>query len=717
MGRIPGGYITNHVYSWVDPRGRSVSPPPDEQGHKQAHTANERTVNLNLEDGRSLGLMIRGGAEYGLGIYITGVDPGSAADAGALKVGDQILEVNGQSFVTISHDEAVHILKTGLQLLVRVRDVGKLPHARTIVDQTKWADHSLSLNSSAPVSESPAGATESPPSSAQSHAGSPNPAVTSSLHTGQNSTDTAHCPASTKQPSSTRPTSARAAPTLGKSGGCRAVGPPGLQVSLEQQAYMLLTQTERETMTYYLQQYQQGHISVEPMVLALFELFNTHAKLSLLSEVRALLSAQDLELFDGLVLHRQREVPQAFHGGLGVMRPPGHAGHTAAAQGAGPVLGWMQRHQEENLNALHNMVLEDMQVRQSPPLFRPPSRCGREKTSSARLVQIGPNRLLQDCLHKSMRPSSPRGCPEPHASSHACPGPHTSPHTGPGHHASLSALCPQPETLPHHCHPHLGRPPSGNRCSLFVHSNSAPAKAEAYSRSSSYEKSCVSSRSGCSSKGVSPLASPHPSPCASPCPALVTTTPSHCSPDAPCSPALAHRVITNGNRLTADCRTQQRGGTLSQLSDSGQTLSEDSGVDIAEAGALSKDGSPRPCKSQHGTEGPGTHTPPAAVTRPLMSPVPVASAMLVRVMRNSNTLGIAIEGGANTRQPLPRIVTIQKGGSAHACGRLRVGHVLLEVNGVALRGREHKEAARIIAEAFSAKDRDHVDFLVLEPGL
>ena len=30
--------------------------------------------------------MIRGGAEYGLGIYITGVDPGSAADHGGLKV-------------------------------------------------------------------------------------------------------------------------------------------------------------------------------------------------------------------------------------------------------------------------------------------------------------------------------------------------------------------------------------------------------------------------------------------------------------------------------------------------------------------------------------------------------------------------------------------------------------------------------------------------------
>ncbi len=59
-------------------------------------------------------------------------------EAHLLQVGDQILEVNGQSFVTISHDEAVHILKTGRHLLMKVRDVGRLPHARTVVDETKW---------------------------------------------------------------------------------------------------------------------------------------------------------------------------------------------------------------------------------------------------------------------------------------------------------------------------------------------------------------------------------------------------------------------------------------------------------------------------------------------------------------------------------------------------------------------------------------------------
>ncbi|KAL3062258.1 hypothetical protein OYC64_002125 [Pagothenia borchgrevinki] len=88
MGRIPGGYITNHVYSWVDPEGRSVSPPPDshEANQRPGQGMEERMCNLNMDAGRSLGLMIRGGAEYGLGIYITGVDPGSAADACALKV-------------------------------------------------------------------------------------------------------------------------------------------------------------------------------------------------------------------------------------------------------------------------------------------------------------------------------------------------------------------------------------------------------------------------------------------------------------------------------------------------------------------------------------------------------------------------------------------------------------------------------------------------------
>lgn len=39
-----------------------------------------------IEPGQSLGLMIRGGIEYGLGIYVTGVDKDSVADRAGLNV-------------------------------------------------------------------------------------------------------------------------------------------------------------------------------------------------------------------------------------------------------------------------------------------------------------------------------------------------------------------------------------------------------------------------------------------------------------------------------------------------------------------------------------------------------------------------------------------------------------------------------------------------------
>lgn len=47
---------------------------------------------------------------------------------------------------------------------------------------------------------------------------------------------------------------------------------------LEEQARHLLTEAERQTMGYYMDQYRDGHIGVEQLVVALFELLNTHAK-------------------------------------------------------------------------------------------------------------------------------------------------------------------------------------------------------------------------------------------------------------------------------------------------------------------------------------------------------------------------------------------------------------------------------------------------------
>lgn len=62
VGRIPGGFITNHIYTWVDPQGRSVSPPSDleqeqhstlgqQDSQRRGHTQEraEKTVSMILD--------------------------------------------------------------------------------------------------------------------------------------------------------------------------------------------------------------------------------------------------------------------------------------------------------------------------------------------------------------------------------------------------------------------------------------------------------------------------------------------------------------------------------------------------------------------------------------------------------------------------------------------------------------------------------------------
>lgn len=90
--------------SWMDKHGRPASPPYDFEGRRsdrrERFVANPRfahmkltnfrrrvrRVDLVIEPGQSLGLMIRGGIEYGLGIYVTGVDKDSVADRAGLIV-------------------------------------------------------------------------------------------------------------------------------------------------------------------------------------------------------------------------------------------------------------------------------------------------------------------------------------------------------------------------------------------------------------------------------------------------------------------------------------------------------------------------------------------------------------------------------------------------------------------------------------------------------
>ncbi|XP_068430460.1 whirlin isoform X2 [Clinocottus analis] len=674
VGRIPGGYVTNHVYTWVDPQGRGVSPPPDLPEHRSAtlrrtdsqrrsnmqllQEGDEKKVNLVLDDGRSLGLMIRGGAEYALGIYITGVDQGSAAECGGLKVGDQILEVNGRSFLGIPHDDAVRVLKSSQHLMMTVKDVGRLPHARTVVGETKWIASSQIGESSA--NSSMAGFSMD-----------------------------------------------KGASAAGKPGFYKGVA--GSQVTLsslvnqsrgmlEEQARHLLTETERQTMGYYVEEYRDAHIGVEQLVVALFELLNTHAKFSLLSEVRGLVTPQDLEHFDALVLRREIQALKARQG---------TAGAAALQPDSMSMVSYPDTLTSSSASFMTNTTLssarDDVQsnTAESPPSFKPPPPPG---------VQRHPTRREQ--LNK---------CPSSE-SSHSglyftAPASHNH-GKAPGHAPALPSLQHKRE------HP---RDPSREYAVIRKREPPVPPKREQITAA---QLSLVSQhRIGPFPRVQSPNRGPKPaapSPSPPPPPPLPAPPPPPSLPlkkvsmakASPSSPGSKQQFVTvevhrpNAEPDFNEVRPlpQARGGALSQLSDSGQTLSEDSGVDIAESGHFSKDSSPHSSRTRHprdtlGSGGGNPSKPPG-----LLEP----TSALVRVAKSASTLGIAIEGGANTRQPLPRIVTIQRGGSAHNCGQLKVGQVILEVNGVSMRGREHRDAARLIAEAFKTKEKDHVDFLVTE---
>lgn len=673
-GRIPGGYITNHIYTWVDPQGRSISPPASlprphsgalrqREGDRRStlhllQGGDEKKVNLVLGDGRSLGLTIRGGAEYGLGIYVTGVDPGSEAESSGLKVGDQILEVNGRSFLNILHDEAVRLLRSSQHLILTVKDVGRLPHARTTVDETKWI--------------------------ASSRIG--DPAASSAGFPGDPTTEGADKLGFYKGPAGSQVTLS----SLGNQ----------TRVLLEEQARHLLNEQERATMAYYLEEYRGGSVSVEALVMALFELLNTHAKFSLLSEVRGTISPQDLDRFDHLVLRREiesmkaRQPPGPGPGDTYSMVSYSDTGSSTGSHGTSTTVSSARntldleetgQAVQGNMNALPDVSLDEVKpTAQGLPGYKPPP------------------------------PPPPLAQPKKLGSQDQKPPSSASSHSG----IVFSALqnrSPPAGTAPAPEAPSAQDPPSSP-----IYASISPANPGAKRPLDAHLALVNQHPIGPFPRVQSP---PHLR-----SPPAETTLAGGCLP--PPSPSgrpdqtgtNQHYVMVEVHRPDSEPDVNEvralpqarTASTLSQLSDSGQTLSEDSGVDAGEveASAPGRGRQMASTKSRSGKDPPRNERSTEGATKPpgLLEP----TSTLVRVKKSAATLGIAIEGGANTRQPLPRIVTIQRGGSAHNCGQLKVGHVILEVNGLTLRGKEHREAARIIAEAFKTKECDYIDFLVTE---
>ncbi|XP_020291720.1 whirlin-like isoform X2 [Pseudomyrmex gracilis] len=237
--------------SWMDRQGRPASPPPQHPPRDSRYGPRTRKVELCIEPGQSLGLMIRGGLEYGLGIYVTGVDKDSVADRAGLLVGDQIIEVNGQNFEEATHDEAVQILKTNKRMSLLIRDVGKVPHSCTtsqpiVIPTSRYPDHDPLLLDSPPNHRPP-----SPATNEWRHRSHTISAATAAM--------------------------------------------------VEEKARVVLARSERAALSQLLADYRSRRITIEELVISLGDLLNTHEKLTLLTELRELVDNKDRPAFDDLV--------------------------------------------------------------------------------------------------------------------------------------------------------------------------------------------------------------------------------------------------------------------------------------------------------------------------------------------------------------------------------------------------------------------------------
>ncbi|ROI83814.1 PDZ domain-containing protein 7 [Anabarilius grahami] len=100
VGRVPGVRYTNEKTTWVDliHRRMVVEESDAPVSVYSSDGALCRTVHLHLSHNQPcLGLNIRGGREYNLGIYVSKLDPGGLAEQGGVKMGDQILSANGEA--------------------------------------------------------------------------------------------------------------------------------------------------------------------------------------------------------------------------------------------------------------------------------------------------------------------------------------------------------------------------------------------------------------------------------------------------------------------------------------------------------------------------------------------------------------------------------------------------------------------------------------------
>ncbi|XP_028323869.1 PDZ domain-containing protein 7a isoform X1 [Gouania willdenowi] len=143
VGKIPGIRYSKEKTTWVDLIHRRMV--VEESGRTPSETSSDsalrRIVHLfTTSDDYCLGFNIRGGKEFGLGIYVSKLDPGGLAEQHGIKMGDQILAANGVTFNDITHSNAVEVLKSHTHIMLTIREAGRYPAYKEMVAEYGWLD-------------------------------------------------------------------------------------------------------------------------------------------------------------------------------------------------------------------------------------------------------------------------------------------------------------------------------------------------------------------------------------------------------------------------------------------------------------------------------------------------------------------------------------------------------------------------------------------------
>ncbi|XP_032573849.1 whirlin isoform X1 [Drosophila sechellia] len=562
--------------SWMDRHGRPASPPMEYGGRRSERRDRIRRVELLIEPGQSLGLMIRGGVEYGLGIFVTGVDKDSVADRSGLMIGDEILEVNGQSFLDVTHDEAVGQLKYHKRMSLVIRDVGKVPHSCTSIEMEPWDAYS---------------------------------------------------------------------PT-----GTRARRKGQIATMVEEKARSLLPRHHFASLSYYIAEYSAKAMTIDAFVAVLLEMLDTYEKHTLVTEIRELVFPEDRTRYDELVYRRERD-PYS-----------------------------VDRHRRKGDPARDLPVTaDDLEIIAAT---------GRSPSSDSGLGMTVTDIHKRPALQLPHRPMS--AGPILHRSQPAS-------HYQTGSNQSSSSLSPpqqqqqQQHYQPHHASlRHLGGIGGNVGSGRHHHHPLGPSqlKFRQTKDNQQQEYGCDEHRTRRGSETLLP----------------------EYEPDAEQGGYL-DGLRSHLGGLTQRVKSWYWGRPLELATKLSRSfdMKEEGGTLLGDKGVRRHQSMQRLSAEQNGgstTEQTHEHNP---------NVVPDHRGNLhITVKKTKPILGIAIEGGANTKHPLPRIINIHENGAAFEAGGLEVGQLILEVDGTKVEGLHHQEVARLIAECFANREKAEITFLVVE---